>query len=161
MSSEKYLDENLKKYYINDFNNLLKLEKYFWEIDNQTLKNVLCSINMNNSIQTLYSKYSNSQKDKCSYITFCFTKNIELKLFREIIPYFIENYNFSDNSCFYEFNFPKLNPNYEDNSIKFGIMCTDDIDYFNINHITITLESYNRKVHEDFWNDIKNKFVEI
>lgn len=165
--NNQYLTEYKKKIYMEDFKNLLLTDREFWKIDNDELKKILIHINTNPNIQTLYSKYTSSSKptETSSYLTFAYSKKVELKIFRELIPFFMNNYNSNStkymSSCNYDFSLPKINLNFENKSEKFGIGCTDDINYFKINNIKINLESEFSKVHNDFWNDLKIKFNEL
>lgn len=146
-----------------DFNNLLDSEKEFWLIDD-SLKSHLIDINKNLQIQTLYSKLGlkNVNRDKTSYLEFAFSKNLELKLLREVIPELIYNYNTENISvCTYDYSLPKKNPNFKEDSEKFGMGCTDDFDYFMINSIKINLNSHNKQTHKDFWIDIKNELSQL
>jgi len=165
--TNKYLTKKRKEYYMIDFQNLLKFERDFWEVDNMDLKQILIDINQSPNIQTLYSKYSNKSNpnNNTSYLEFTYTSKIELTLFREIIPHFINYYNLNStyyqSTCNYDFSLPKENNNFELDSPKFGINCTDDKDYFKINHLRIKLNSNMSKVHDDFWKDLKSKLTEL
>ncbi len=165
--TNQYLTEKRKKWYMKDFYSLLKVERDFWKIDNSILKEILIEINENPNIQTLYSKYSdkNNPDDKSSYLTFAYTKKVELILFRNVIPHFIDFYNLKSSSnksiCNYDFFAPKENLNFDINSPKFGIKCTDDKNYFRINHIRLNLESYSSQTHKDFWDELKLKFSDL
>lgn len=165
--NNQYLTKNRKETYMKDFNNLILLKKDFWEIDNLELKQILIDINKNPEVQTLYSKYSNSSNpnDTLSYLTFTYSKKIELKIFRNLIPFFINYYNLSSSrlvsTCDYDFYIPQNNKNFAPNSQKLGIKCTDDINYFKINHIKINLKSENTKNHINFWNDLRVKFDDL
>ncbi|ARV15023.1 hypothetical protein [Polaribacter sp. SA4-12] len=160
----QYLTKKRKEWYLVDFNNLLNIENPTWKIDSEELKKILIKINSNEYIQTLYSKQKLSKSelhDTTSYIEFTYNSRIELKLFREILCYFIEEYNYDRNGiqsiCYFEFNLPKENPNYKKNSPQIGLKCTDDNDYFKINHIKLHINSMFQKVHIDFWNDLTLK----
>jgi ribosomal protein L33 len=165
--NEIYLTEELKKWYMDDFQNLLKIDKEFWEIDNADLKSILIKINQNESIQTIYSKYKNNSNfiDKLSYLKFCYTENIELKLFREIIPFFITKYNgefeYSPSVCDYDFFLPKTNANFNENSSIHGMNCIDSNDYFKVNHISLNLETEKIDLHKEFWDDLTTKLYEL
>lgn len=163
----KYLTKNKKNVYMDDFKNLLSLEIDFWKIDNQELKDILININKNQNIQTLYSKFVDKSNafDCSSYLTFTYSKKVELNVFRFLVPFFVNEYNFNSNRiisrCNYDFYQPKINLNYEKKSKKFGAGCVDNIDYFKINHIKISLESSSLKIHNEFWKDLKIKFNEL
>ena len=162
-----YLTKVKKDWYMKDFRILLKSNKDFWKMDNEKLKAILIKINGNTNIQTLYSKHldTNLNSNNNSYLEFSYTLKVELELFRFVIPHFIDTYNLNSNYgesvCNYNFYFPKENPNFKDNSIKFGINCIDNKNYFKINHIRINLENYNPKMHIEFWNDLKLKLSEL
>ncbi|MEI7596908.1 MAG: hypothetical protein WCK02_14255 [Bacteroidota bacterium] len=156
-----YLNKSKKEYYMNDFNFLLKLKDDFWGLD-KGLKKILTHINCNENIQTLYSKFSQGKDangNQLSYLEFCYTSKIELELFRNTIPFFINKYNTnSGDKCYYLFNKPIKNENYIKHAIKTGLACLDDENYFLINNIGIYLNSNNIKTHKLFWKDIELSF---
>ena len=165
--NNQYLTTSRKEWYMNDFRNLLKINKEFWRIDNDELKNILSNINANEHIQTLYSKFINLKdlSDNSSYLVFGFSSEVELILFRNTIPFFIDNYNVDSSNCqsicTYEFFMPKENENYFENSAELGMKCTDDKNYFKLNHIRLNLQSGNRKSHTAFWNDLNSKLTDL
>ena len=156
-----YLTKQKKSYYSKDFESLLHCKDSEWGVDMQ-IKEILISINKNESIQTIYSKLNkfelNMIDNDLSYLEFCYSENIELELFRNTIPFFISKYNVDcEAQCYYLFNKPEKNINYIENAEKTGLGCLDDINYFNINNIGIYLRSKNKKIHTHFWNDLKVK----
>lgn len=157
-----YLSENLKKKYMDDFNeNVLKCEKEFWKLD-EGLRDILIEINKSPSIQTLYSKkfeFKKIDNKPESYIQICYESEDILNIFKNIIiPDFVSKYNVKNKSNFYySFPFPENNQGYEENQVRFGLGCIDDKDYYRINSIRMNLESYYRTIHDSFWEDIHNK----
>lgn len=157
-----YLNKAKKKEYEKDFDLLLNYNQDFWQLDSG-VKEFLIKINSNQNIQTLYSKKHNLNDFNCklSYLTFCYSKKIELRLFRIVLPELILKYNNQKKgegtSLYYIFSFPKTNDNCTNNSNQIGIGCADDNDYFNINHLTIYLTSYYLEVHNEYWNDLVDK----
>jgi hypothetical protein len=166
--NNQYLTKKRKEYYLDDFNKLIKTDNPTWKIDSEELKEILININSNEFIQTLYSKQLGSKEeidDDESYLEFTFAKKIELKIFRKVISYFIEFYNQDSTNfqsiSFYDYSLPKDNPNYFKDSNKIGLKCTDDNNYFKINHLRITLKSSYPKIHKDFWSDLNNKLIDL
>lgn len=164
----QYLTKERKKWYLEDFKNLLKIDNPIWKIDSNELKEILIKINSNEYIQTLYSKEADSKKeigDIESYLEFAYNSNIELKLFREIISYFIGKYNSNDaqfeSTCNFEFKPPQENPNLKLSQYQIGLKCTDDINYFKINRIRLTINSYNPNICKEFWIDLISKLMDI
>ncbi len=162
-----YLNKIRKKSYMKDFNNLLELELDFWELDSPELKEILRNINTNDFIQTLYSQSmpQGNPGKKTSYLTFAYNASVELEVFRNIIPHFIQNYNYNSGSkyavCWYNFSLPKENENYNKGSKKLGLASTDNKNYFMINHIHLNLECENFQIHTEFWNDLNLKLSTI
>jgi hypothetical protein len=158
---EIYLTKDLKNKYMHDFmENVLHFNKEsMWKLD-EGLDEILVSINSNPNIQSLYSrKDSFSQVDFLheSYIELCYSRYVELMLFREVIPSF--NYDFiKDSQClfYYQFNYPRHNPNYSPGSQPAGLGCIDDENYFQINTLRLTLESPIKSIHEKFWIRVRN-----
>jgi len=155
-----YLEKALKSFYMQDFQKLLLDERDFWKIDSQFVREALIKINESVNVQTLYSA-SNKRAGSVlenNYLKFCYTKNVELKIFREIIPTLILRYNDleNDSKCFYLFGEPKINLNSraEDNENKFGLGCIDDPNYFKVNHIQIFLECYHVNISKQFWLEL-------
>lgn len=142
-----------------DFNNVVNCGREFWKIDDDFLKEKLISINSNLNVQTLYSKYGNQGPDDShSYLEFAFTRKIETKIFRSVLPDILYRFNSIDleeSNCYYEYSKPRKNLNYRYGSEKFGMNCTDDKDYFRINTIRIQLETYDLKIKTQFWTDIE------
>lgn len=162
---EIYLTKRLKQRYMNDFiNNVLQFEKPAWRLD-QGLDEILISVNNNPLIQSVYSRKDSFTEVEYlheSYVELCYSRIIELKIFREIIPSF--NYDFikEPNSVFYyQFSYPRQNPNYKADSEPVGLGCIDDEDYFKINTIRLTLESPIKTIHEKFWLRINEVFSKI
>ena len=158
-----YLSSKLKEYYLQAFSEVKNSDNEFWDLDNGIV-DYLNSINKNENIQTLYSKYGNHLGgfNPESYLVFAYSKKVELKLFREIIPNLIFNYNTRHESiCRYSFNEPRMR---EDKNDKGGILklkCVNDPQYFNINNIRITLEDGNNKIHDRFWQDLNDALSKI
>lgn len=161
-----YLSGMLKNKYMHDFtNNVLHLEKpEAWKLD-KGLAEILISINKNPHVQTLYSRkdaFARVDFIHESYLEICYSKLIELKLFRDIIPSF--NYDFIKDSrsvFYYQFYYPRINPNYSVISIPTGLGCIDDENYFMINTIRLTLESPIKFIHEKFWIRIRETLSEL
>lgn len=156
-----YLSKDMKKKYMEDFiKNVLHYDKDdIWKLD-AGLEEILVSINKNPYIQSLYSrKDSFAQIDFLheSYIELCYSRYVELRLFREIIPSFNYDFNKDFQSVFYyQFNYPRPNPNYSQRSVPSGLGCLEDENYFRINTLRLTLESPIKSIHEKFWTRIKN-----
>jgi len=97
-----YLDKAKKKNYMDYFHALLNCKLEFWQLD-FGLQDILIHINANEYVQTLYSrKYGlNGFNGDDSYLKFCYSQEIELQIFRFILPDLISSYNCRpDSSCF-------------------------------------------------------------
>lgn len=156
--NEIYLSKQSKKIYLEDFERLLLNDNPFWNIDEE-IKSYLIKINNNENIQTLYSNYGTNNNILGSYIEFCYYEKIEGKLFKEVIPEILCEFNNSDESCIYEFNYPRENRNYEEDN-KLGFSCTDNSEHFRINTIIVTYKSYDSN-HLKFWNFITEKLITL
>jgi hypothetical protein len=103
--NSKYLDPKLKERYMEDFRNLLSIKKSTWKLDSGLRDNFI-RINSNEYIHALYSKklyVSELYKDN-TYLKFCYSKEVEQKLFRAFLPKLIfDYYSFSDTILYYEF----------------------------------------------------------
>lgn len=150
---------------MDDFNNLLKIERKFWEIDSVFLREKLIVINSNSKVQTLYSKYGiQGPDDSVSYLEFAFSKDVELKIFRSILPDMLFRFNsigMEESNCYYQYSEPRTNDNYQSKSDKFGMGCVDDKDYFNLNTIKIQMDTYDPKIKTEFWNDLTIALSEL
>lgn len=158
-----YLDKAKKKTYMESFHALLNCKLDFWQLD-PGLQDIMIHINENEYVQTLYSKKHglNDFNGHDSYLKFCYYKEIELHLFRIIIPDLILSYNCRPDTClYYDFYIPETNGNTKDNDNKLGLACTDDKDYFYINHLAIFLQSPDLEIHNDFWKDIEEKLSNL
>lgn len=161
MTHDRYLNIRRKRIYMNDFRILLKCEIDFWRLD-QGLKDILTNINSNEYIQTIYSKRHNLNNftDQVSYLKFCYYKEVELYLFRFILPDFVYTYNCKPNTfLYYAFSLPSKNDNFIGHSNKLGLGCTDNKDYLNINHLVIYMDSPDLDTHNTFWNDLEAKLT--
>jgi len=144
---------------MNDFEkNVLCNTHQFWGLAEQ-IKNQLIKINENPNIQTLYSRKNPFKMGDImgSYLQFAYVKEIELSIFREIIP---SLFMFSkEQDLFkYEFNFPKTK-NKENNSIPMG--CLDNNQYFNINSVKLYFDCRNHDTDLLFWETITEKLSKI
>lgn len=158
-----YLDKAKKKNYMDYFRVLLNCKLEFWQLD-FGLQDILIQINANEYVQTLYSKKHglNDLYDEDSYLKFCYYKEVELQLFRFILPDLILSYNCRpDTALYYDFSFPKVNDNCMDDANKLGLGCTDDKDYFSINHLAIYLKSPDLEIHNKFWKDLEDKLSNL
>jgi hypothetical protein len=163
MTNNIYLDKEKKVIFMNDFKKLLDFEMPFWKLDDG-VKNILMNINANEYIYTLYSKRLNLNQpnEDLSYIKFCYYQDIELHLFRTVVPDLILTYNIRPESMlYYDFLYPRANENCTIGSSNLGLMCTDDKDYFFINHLAIYLKSPDLEIHDKFWNDIEDKLSNL
>lgn len=162
---EIYLDSNSKEYYCSDFNeNVLTETHEFWKL-NETIKPYLIELNNCKRIQPIFSKFPDTDNFATnieSYINLAYTKDLELNLFREIIPHFISKYNHIFESKFYYiFLKPKENPMYTPEKSNFKIGCIINPDYFRINQLKFVYENQNIEKHIEFWEDLTNIFREI
>jgi hypothetical protein len=158
-----FLDEKLKIYYMEDFENLLRSEKDFWKIDNKFLMAILKNINENSKVQTLYSKYGGRNLNgKKSYLQFTYARDVEDKIFRLILPELLltYNYNFKSN-CYYQYHEPYRNVNYNLNRESFGMKCVDDENYFMVNSIKIYLEANDEDIKQRFWKSVEVLLKEL
>ena len=159
-----YLSEELKEYYMKDFNEkVLTCDDDFWDLD-EGLKELLININANPRVQTLYSKYlGNNFGSRKSYLEFAYSKEIEQKLLvnlQELTNKYTSNEeddNYAeDETCKYKLCSPKENANADgDNSMSvIKLASAIDPNYFMVNHIEVTLNSYSPKKHQQFWTDL-------
>lgn len=158
-----YLDDDLKKLYMLDFESLLNFKCDFWELSPKILAS-LKNINKSSNVQSLYSSYYESDCfGKVSYLEFAYSKNIELQLLRFIIPYIVKKFNYYDDytKCYFDFLEPQDNPNFKEGEPVMGIGSTDNINYFMINRIRITLNSDIDLVHDKFWRILEEELSKL
>jgi len=148
-----YLNPELKKWYLEDFERLLNLDDDYWNIDSIFLQDILVKINENNNIQTLYSKLDEQDE---SYLFFTYSSDVELKLFRFIIPQLLS----VNPGLSYEYLPPRINLNTGlNNGVE--LACVTDINYFNVHQIRLGLVSKIPIDHKKFWNLIKNLLSQV
>jgi hypothetical protein len=158
-----YLTSNLKTYYANDFtNNVLTCSDSFWKLSPDIVE-ILNAINQNENVQTLYSH--KKQFDKIdindSSLTFTYTKEIELKIFREIVPYLLACFSTVDDSKFsYLFYHPEIKDTSGAHNVC-NLASVVDGNYFNVNRLWFNLSSDKKEIHDKFWDDLKNKLGQI
>lgn len=154
-----YLTAESKKKYMDDFiNSVLVFEKEeTWKLD-KGLSEILTRINRNPLVQTLYSRkdpFATVEYLHESYLEFCYSKDVELEIFRKVIPSLSLDFIREAKSIFfYTFSFPKENPNIFGGISGMG--CLDDPEYFRINTIRLTLESPIRSMHDRLWSTLGN-----
>jgi len=155
-----YLDKDKKNYYYSDFtDNVLADTDNFWKIS-ELIKSHLIELNECKKIQPLYSKFPNNGQNE-SYLELAYIKDIELILFREILPYFIIRYTQGEAKFYYTFSKPKDNPNIVSGKSKFKMGCLINPDYFRINHLRLLFEEYNKDKHKEFWKELTNKLKQF
>ena len=159
--TERYLDADLKEYYMKDFNKLLRYNDCR-KLDEGT-REILAKINDRTWIQTLYSKKGDSiNGDQWeSYLEFTYVKNAESKI-KNILSNLVNSYKDIEGKCFYDFNLPKNNPNYfEELNEELLIGWKNNLNYFRINHIrlTLNLDVNAPNKHIEFWNDLEKYFA--
>ncbi|HLV40232.1 hypothetical protein [Xanthomarina sp.] len=153
-----FLNEKLKASYMQDFNSLLKNDVKFWEIDTEFLKEKLININDNKNIQTIDCRYGiQGPDDSSSYLTFAFTKQVELNIFRSILPELLRDFNINSaeqSTCFYQYSKPRDNRNHNPKSKIYGMSCRDNKDHYRINAIRINLDTLDDAIKKRFWTEI-------
>ncbi|WP_372937536.1 hypothetical protein [Seonamhaeicola sp.] len=158
--NDLYLNNEIKEFYKNDFENSLSSKDDFWKIETP-LVNFLTKINSNDGVQTLYSKYWKGDAFRNSYLVFCYKIDLENKLFKEIVPRILSKFNeLNKCSCIYKFNYPRNNENYNPKR-KLGFSCTDNKDHFRINHIKLDIKSRDISKHNEFWNSISKELMNL
>jgi hypothetical protein len=141
---------------MDDFiNNVIPFDKIvFWKLD-EGLPEILSRINSNEYIHALYSKrpaFKTPADLSLSYLEICYSEEVELRLFREVIPsLFPETASDPEAKLYYMFDGPRINPNYSRNTAPLWLGCIDDENYFFINTIKINLESKIKETHNRFW----------
>jgi hypothetical protein len=165
-TNDVYLTKEIKARYMIDFMNVLSFDRIeLWKLD-AGLSGILSEINRNEFIQTLYSKKCplKNPEDGClSYLEFCYSEKVELRLFRKLIPsMFYDLDKLEWTKFYYDFNEPRDNPNYyPERKENAGLGCLDDENYFRINTIRFSLESYLIEAHQIFWDIIKKKLSTV
>ncbi len=160
-----YLDKTLKTKYYNDFiENVLTETDTFWKI-NQSIRNHLINLNECKNIQPLYSKFpdnKNSFSNDDSLLTIAYTREIELVIFKDVLPLIGAKY-FTDKQAKFAYYFDEDgdNANYSEDPTKFKMGCISDPDYFRINKIRIMYSNWDRDAHEKYWQYITEKFMEL
>lgn len=162
---EIYLDQTKKSYYLKDFNeNVLTEIDPFWKLC-ETIKPHLIELNSLDNIQPIFSKYPdnrNSLSRNESYLTFAYSKDIELHLYREILPFFIVRFNnLGESKFYYAFSEPKDNILYSDEPSEFKQGCLTNPDYFRINQIRLSFECVTKATHDIFWTELVKNLKEI
>lgn len=153
-NNDIYLTSDKKTYYMEDFAKV-KVNTH-WPLD-KDLEPYLVIINNNNLIQTLYSQNCKSDSfttDLISYLEICYSQKLELKIFREVIPSLLYQFNKGEERLNYLYIPPGPNQNYQPDKTLRGIGCIDDNSYFQISHIRFVFYSFNQNRHAEFWQTI-------
>ncbi|MGB0838369.1 MAG: hypothetical protein ACPGRE_09735 [Flavobacteriaceae bacterium] len=142
-----HLNKDLKQYYLEDFQLVLKEPMEFWDLDSLILREALVKINLNPEVQTLYSKHNAKEE---SYLFLTFSKKVERSLFRYALPFILDQFNARGVFCFYEYLSPRENMNLKvPNNANQGAV--NNPEYFQVDHIKIGLETNSEIEHERFW----------
>ena len=149
---------------MDDFNTkVLTCTDDFWGISSG-LKDILIAINENPKVQSLYSHKETSDEwiPKPSYIVLAFTQDIELTIFREIIPYFQTCFN-ADNDCRfnYLYSYPIVKDKVKETNGANDLASLTDKEYWRINNIRFELTSNAKDINDKFWRDIQTKLSEL
>lgn len=157
---DTFLNSDLKKYYMDDFTkNVLTCTDEFWEIS-QGLRDILTKINENSKIQSLYSHQQtfNDWVMKPSYIDITFTQEIELTIFRDVIPCFQARYNIDNETRFnYYYSYPKIDKDVKEKNGSNDLACLTDQNYWKINSVRFELTTNSKETDDKFWQDIQTK----
>lgn len=150
----KYLDSKLKKYYLDGLKEASNHSDRFHCLDDNVISH-LNKININDSIQTIYSKRKglNKHYDSESYLWFCYVEALETVLKNQVEQWF-ENECFRD-SVEFTFELQSYNKNYD--GTVHGLKCLDDKDYFRVNHVQIHLFSHELIHHQRFWEILADR----
>jgi len=157
-----YLTDKSKRYYLEALEEVKNCKDDFWDLDEE-IEGFLETINKNPLVQTIYSKYNSTGFTKESYLKFAYSKEVELKLFRTLIPELLichsDNKNFAE--LLYTFSFPDKRDGVLEKDSRLKLRCVDDPDYFYINNIRVAFNSDHKEEHINFWKDISKKLSEI
>ena len=154
-----YLTSIHKKYYLEDFEKLLRFEKEdsIWPLDSG-LQDVLTFINSNSKIQTLYSKKYSPKPDVLSpfpesYLQIAYTEEVE-SLLEAFLKSLKNHFKTGNIKLTIERCEPEDNANYNPNS-SIDLGCIKNKDYFRLYHFKIHLEASDIEVHNDFYKKLQ------
>ncbi|WP_289644405.1 hypothetical protein [Maribacter aestuarii] len=153
--SRIYLNESLKKYYANCLKKEIKLNN----IDDGIVEHII-SISQSNSVRPTFSKRGKAsiKKKLHSYLRVSFTKEMEEKLFTEIMPFFEKYFSINQKS---ECNCKELLPYIQDmrqtTEHNEGAKWLVDPKYHNISQILFVLNGGDRELHNKFWTELDNR----
>lgn len=155
-----YLTPQLKEYYYQDFLRLLEFtDSEFWDLDEDTIGS-LRIINANPNINTLYSKRYSGEfgVSGTSYIQFCFSEQIEVKLNSVVKELEKEFVDFAE--VYFSLQEPRENLVYSPDS-NHQIGCRTNPNYFNIKHWKLKIETTVENIHGKFWEIVPTKLSQI
>jgi hypothetical protein len=149
--SEKRLTQELKNYYMQDFNdNVLSCTDNFWKIDDR-LKNLLIKINKNKNVQTLYSRRRNDANDSNvgSFLWIHIAPNVS----DDKLNKFIRECKANISMFAIDFFEHKHLVQNLDMSVKMN--CVNDKKYYKNGAIIIEMISPEQFEHDKFWNIVE------
>ena len=158
-----YLTKNSKKYYADALNEVEKFDDIYWGLDLHS-KPFIEEINKNLMIQTIYSTFAKRSNgmDLQSYLTISFSHEVELLIYRAILPdiiYYFNNKGNQYSTCHYSYNKPTIYKHLIGKDVE--LKCRDDANYFNIHNIRISLNGGNLELHQEFWQNLSNSFKKL
>ncbi len=154
-----YLNKTLKEHYLKSIDEVKVSDNEFWRMP-EVLVPIMEKINKNPLIQTIYSKLGGGLPVQDDYLEIAYYGEIELKLFRETIPYFINRFNgrdnYQDSKCFYDYHPPTV-----EESGSNGLICVEDAYYHNVHSIRITFSKASVNARKEFWLELAQQLSSV
>lgn len=167
MDQGNYLNDELKEYYNKSFAEVLDIQsrnasskfKENWKIPKE-IKEILIKINKNKNIATLFSQYPINNQNN-SLLKICYRKEVELKLFRNVISKITQKMEIRDSFFYYIYHPGEIRDSIDEDK-KNGLGCTDDMNYYNVKYIHLNFKTtYYDSEHNKFWKILEFELRKI
>ena len=163
-SAGGYLTAERKAAYMTDFHeNVLTETHETWKAC-ATIIPTLVELNNNTRLQTLFSKFPDSPRPSAqtkSYLWLAYFEKVELKLFRDVLPWLTCVFANTDDSKLYYHYLPGEEIRETEANTRFKLGCLADPDYFRVNHVRINFEHWQHNRHIDFWQQLKTGLLAL
>jgi hypothetical protein len=127
-------------------------------VDYRTMEYVK-EINRNPKIHVLFYRKSEltNPQDNSSYLHFTYAREVELRIYREVIGNLLLHYNDINNKIKFSYMFFRSKDSLDPKTGDLSQMHFDTEDYTCVNTIKIELECENNEVHDNFWNTVRTQ----
>jgi hypothetical protein len=156
-----YLNDEKRKFYDDALAHVRNCDDDFWNLDEALDKHVDV-INTNSHVRTMYSRKGRNRLGPGleSYLTICFTKNVEEKIKDEIEVDLKNSFSDKPNCTIVVYHEPPRVEVDDDEAAPY-LKYIVDPEYWNVHHIKFEIKGGNSAEHDMFWTILSRKLSEM